>query len=107
MGTWKMLLSSIRMLIDSVPDHLNYEKIKNAIIHLDHVFDVHDLHIWSMGQNEPSLSVHLILTEDCTDAQHWDQCLKSTRDMLAEKFQISHTTLQLEPHDFPKHKNHA
>ena len=40
-------------------------------------FYVHDLHIWSMGQNDPALSVHLILTEDCTDNHHWDKHLKS------------------------------
>ena len=105
MGTWKLILNSIRMLIDSVPEHLNYEQIRDALKNLDHVLDVHDLHIWSMGQNESALSVHLMLTEDCTDTQHWDLCLKSTQDMLAEKFQINHSTLQVEPHDFPKHKN--
>ena len=105
MGTWKMIIGSVRMLIDSVPEHLNYEQIRDALKNLDHVLDVHDLHIWSMGQNESALSVHLMLTEDCTDTQHWDLCLKSTQDMLAEKFQINHSTLQVEPHDFPKHKN--
>ena len=72
---------------------------------INHVLDIHDLHIWSIGQTEPALSAHLILMEDCTDAHHWDQCLKSTQDMLADKFQINHTTLQVEPHDFPKHEN--
>jgi len=103
-GTWKMILNSVRMLIDSVPEHLNYQHILNALKNLDHVTDVHDLHIWSIGQNEPALSAHLILTENCTDANHWDQCLKFTRGMLAEKFQIKHTTLQVEPHNFPDDK---
>ena len=103
-GTWKMILDSVRMLIDSVPEHLNYQQILDALKNLDHIMDVHDLHIWSIGQNEPALSAHLILTENCTDANHWDQCLKFTREMLAEKFQIKHTTLQVEPHDFPDDK---
>ena len=81
------------------------EQIREAIINLNHVLDIHDLHIWSIGQNEPALSVHLILTANCTDAHHWDQCLKSIQDMLVHKFQIKHTTLQVEPHDFPGHEN--
>ena len=105
MGTWKMILNSVRMLIDSVPEHLNYRQIMDALINLDHVLDVHDLHIWSMGQNESALSAHIILTEDCTDAHHWHQCLKYTQNMLEEKFQIKHATLQVEPYDFPKHDN--
>lgn len=104
-GTWKMILDSVRMLIDSVPEHLNYQQILDALKNLGHVTDVHDLHIWSIGQNEPALSAHLIITEKCTDTNHWDQCLKNTQDMLAEKFEIKHTTLQIEPHDFPNDKN--
>jgi len=105
MGTWNMLLNSIRMLIDSVPEYLNYTEIKDAIIYQEHILDIHNLHIWSIGQNEPALSAHLILREDCIDTHHWDQCLKSTQDMLVNKFQIKHTTLQMEPHDFSGHAN--
>ena len=35
-GTWKMILDSVRMLIDSVPEHLNYQKILDALKNLDH-----------------------------------------------------------------------
>jgi cobalt-zinc-cadmium efflux system protein len=103
--TWKMILDSVKMLIDSVPEHLNYQQIRDALLNLDHILNVHDLHIWSMGQNEPSLSAHLILSKDCTDKDHWGQCLKFTKKMLVEKFQITHTTLQVEPHDFPDDRN--
>ena len=43
MGTWKMILNSVRMLIDSVPEYLSYGEIKDALINLDHVLDIHDL----------------------------------------------------------------
>jgi cobalt-zinc-cadmium efflux system protein len=104
-GTRKMILDSVNMLIDSVPEHLNYQQIRDSLLKLDHVLDVHDLHIWSIGHNEPALSAHLILSKDCTDKDHWDKCLKFTQDMLANNFQITHTTLQIEPHDFPDDKN--
>ena len=104
-GTWKMILHSTRMLIDSVPDHLHYKQILDTILNLDHVVNVHDLHVWSIGQNESALSAHIILSSDCTEKHHWDQCLQFTQNLLAEKFQIFHTTLQMEPHDFPDDKN--
>ena len=104
-GTKKMILYSIKMLIDSVPDHLNYKKIKTELLNINHINSVHELHIWSIGQNEAALSAHLILRKDCTDTNHWDQCLRFTKEMLIEKFQIKHTTLQLEPYDFPNDKN--
>ena len=104
-GTWKMILDSIKILIDSVPEGMNYGQIRRSIINLNHVIDVHDLHIWSIGQNNPALSAHIILTNDCTEKQHWDQCLKQVQDMLAQSFNIKHTTIQVEPLGFSEDKN--
>ena len=104
-GTWKMILDSVKMLIDSVPEGMNYGQIRRSIINLNHVIDVHDLHIWSIGQNNPALSAHIILTNDCTEKQHWDQCLKQVQDMLAQSFNIKHTTIQVEPLGFSEDKN--
>ena len=104
-GTWKMILNSVKMLIDSVPEGMNYGQIRRSILNLNHVIDVHDLHIWSIGQNNPALSAHIILTNDCTEKQHWDQCLKQVQDMLAQSFNIKHTTIQVEPLGFSEDKN--
>ena len=104
-GTWKMILDSGKMLIDSVPEGMNYGQIRRSILNLNHVIDAHDLHIWSIGQNNPALSNHIILTNDCTEKQHWDQCLKKVQDMLALSFNIKHTTIQVEPLGFSEDKN--
>ena len=104
-GTWKMILDSVKMLIDSVPEGMNYGQIRRSILNMNHVIDVHDLHIWSIGQNNPALSAHIILTNDCTEKQHWDQCLKQVQDMLAQSFNIKHTTIQVEPLGFSEDKN--
>ena len=104
-GTWKMILESVKMLVDSVPEGMDYGQIRTSILNLNHVIDVHDLHIWSIGQNNPALSAHIILTKDCTEEQHWDQCLKQVQDMLAQSFNIKHTTIQVEPLGFSEDKN--
>ena len=104
-GTWKMILASVKMLIDSIPEGMNYGQIRTSILNLNHVIDVHDLHIWSIGQNNPALSAHIILTNDCTEKQHWDQCLKQVQEMLAESFGIKHTTIQVEPPGFSEDEN--
>ena len=100
-----MILDSVKMLIDSVPEGMNYGQIRRSILNLNHVIDVHDLHIWSIGQNNPALSAHIILTKDCTEEQHWDQCLKQVQGMLAQSFNIKHTTIQVEPLGFSEDKN--
>tara|TARA_B100001123_G_C15174447_1_gene972767 strand:- start:9 stop:905 length:897 start_codon:yes stop_codon:yes gene_type:complete len=100
-GTWKMLLQSVRMLIDSVPEGISYREVRGEIFNLEHVIGVHDLHIWCVGQDHPSLSAHITLNKNCTDESHWHQCLQEIQELLKEKFGIHHTTIQVEPQGFP------
>ncbi len=104
-GTWKMLLQSTRMLIDSVPEGISYQQVRTELLRLPHVSDLHDLHIWSLGENNPSLSAHIILKKHCTQESHWDQCLQECQKLLAERFKIHHTTIQIEPEGFKETKN--
>ncbi|MDP6936436.1 MAG: cation diffusion facilitator family transporter [Candidatus Marinimicrobia bacterium] len=104
-GTWKMLLQSARMLIDSVPEGINFKQVRWELLSLPHVTDLHDLHIWSLGQDNPSLSAHIILKKECTDKSHWDQCLQECQKLLADRFGIHHTTIQIEPEGFKEPKN--
>lgn len=51
---------------------------------------VHDLHIWSLSVGKPSLSVHLYCTDD---AKH---VLAAANKMCAAKYNIHHSTIQVE-----------
>jgi len=99
-GTRNLLRQSINMLLDSVPDNVNYNKVKKALTEQEHVKSVHDLHIWSIHQGKPALSVHIKLSDDCTSSHHWSACLEKTRIMLKEQYNIEHSTIQIEPEGF-------
>ena len=62
------------------------------MINKDEVKDLHDLHIWAMSTTENALSVHLVLKEEKAD----DKFLKKLKEELHERFEIMHTTIQLE-----------
>jgi len=57
---------------------------------------VYDLHIWSITDTMPALSAHIRLKPECADTQHWQSCLRQMQDMLHDRFEIEHSTLQLE-----------
>ena len=95
-----------KTLMDTVPEHLDYNTIKESILKLEHIEQVHDLHIWSISQNKPSLSAHLKLCSECTETHHWSECLKNTQSFLAKEYGIKHCTLQIEPMDFIE-ENHC
>jgi cobalt-zinc-cadmium efflux system protein len=57
-----------------------------------HVADVHDLHVWTVGSGFPSLSAHVLVDPgaDC----HAIRLELAT--MLRERFDLGHSTLQVE-----------
>jgi len=63
----------------------------------DSVEAVHHVHLWSLASDEPALSAHVVLAGEVTlhQAQERGDELKG---MLAERFGIGHSTLELECH---------
>jgi len=53
---------------------------------------VHDLHVWTVTSGFPALSAHVLVEPDadCHAAR------RRLEELLAERFGISHTTLQVE-----------
>lgn len=105
-STKSLLKESVRLLMDTVPENLDYATIKKAILDQPHVEDVHDLHIWSISQHRPGLSAHIKVSAECIDAQYWTDCLNQTQVLLRNRFRIDHTTLQIEPGNFTE-KTHC
>lgn len=91
-GTWGLLRDSVNLLLDAVPYHINHKAIREYLLSLPGVTDLHDLHIWGLSTKEVALTVHLIMPEArLSDADF----LQITKD-LHNKFKIDHPTLQVE-----------
>ncbi|MCU4173984.1 cation diffusion facilitator family transporter [Carboxylicivirga sp. N1Y90] len=90
-GTWKLFTESIRLALDAVPSNIKLEDVKSSILQTEGVIDMHDLHLWALSTNENALSAHVM-----TSFQKTDTLLSSLQKLLAEKFNISHVTIQVE-----------
>lgn len=90
--------SAVQILMEAAPSHINIKEVKDAISKLDDVMDVHDLHVWSISSSAVSLSVHIVAAN-----HNGEKILCEVNNLLQEKFNISHSTIQIEPEDF--HKN--
>jgi cobalt-zinc-cadmium efflux system protein len=58
------------------------------------VFDVHDVHVWSLGSSAHALSCHALIGD--MPPSESDCILKGINQVLGEKFHIHHTTIQFE-----------
>jgi cobalt-zinc-cadmium efflux system protein len=92
-SSWRVLKSSLHILVEGVPEHLSIEKIGRSMASVDGVKDVHDLHVWSICSGHVALSAHVITAnQKLTDGGGIMAELKAR----LKKFGIEHTTIQFE-----------
>jgi cobalt-zinc-cadmium efflux system protein len=91
-AAWRLLRDSGRVLLDIAPAGLPVEAIGNAMAAHPHVVEVHDLHVWEVTTEFPTLSAHVLVESgaDCHGIR------RELEQLLRERFGIEHTTLQVE-----------
>lgn len=93
--TWVLLRDTTNVLLQGVPAGLALGDLRAAVISIPGVAGVHDLHVWSISTDDVSCTMHVSLT-----AQHdADDVRGRVERLLAEKFAITHATIQTERSD--------
>lgn len=90
--TWTLLKESLNILLEGVPDGVDVDAVSAAMVALPGVLSVHDLHIWALTSGKNSLTAHVVQSESTRS----EDLRARLRDLLAERFKVFHTTLQLE-----------
>lgn len=91
-GTWNLFKETIRLSIDAVPEKININEVRTYLNGLAGVTEVHDLHIWSLSTSQIALTAHLVV-DNFTQESNF---LKMIQEKLHDKFEIEHTTIQIE-----------
>lgn len=90
--TWVLLKECVNILLEGVPPGMSLAEVEQAIVSVPGVASVHDLHLWAITQSKASLSAHAVLAEGA-DAETVRRAIEAR---LQQKFDLHHTTLQLE-----------
>jgi cobalt-zinc-cadmium efflux system protein len=91
---WDIIQESLNILLEGLPRGLDLQSVSFAMCEVEGVLNVHDLHIWNLGSNTRALSCHVLIQDLPPSAS---ECiLKCVNDLLADRFQICHTTVQFE-----------
>jgi len=91
-AAWSLLKDSGRVLLEAAPDGVSVEEIGRALTANPRVTSIHDLHVWEIGSDLPSLSAHVLVPpgDDCHAIR------RELEGLLSERFGIRHTTLQVD-----------
>lgn len=98
-SAWGIIKSTVHILMEGTPITIDADRVKEVLLGISGVKDVHDLHIWTITSGLDSLSCH-VLIEDTVSSQ---AVLQEAVRRIEQEFQIQHTTIQVEK----SHLQHA
>lgn len=87
-----LLREVVRVLMEGVPRDVDANRVSWALVAVEGVRSVHDLHIWTLSSSQRALAAHVEIAR----LADWETILPRLQQLLAERFAIRHTTLQPE-----------
>lgn len=90
--TWILLRDTTNVLLEGVPGGIKLPELRAAIAGVPGVAGVHDLHVWSMTNDEINCTAHITLG----DRAEPDTVRRAVATTLDSRFGIEHSTIQTE-----------
>ncbi|WP_110677278.1 cation diffusion facilitator family transporter [Salinicola sp. RZ23] len=91
-AAWTILRRSAHTLLEGTPEGLDVDQIRQALLAVEGVSGLHDMHVWGLTPQDPLLSAHLVIAS----ADQHDAVIERAYGVLQERFAIHHATLQVE-----------
>ncbi len=88
----KYLKKVVELFLEKAPDKIDIDKLREHIIDIDNVKDVHHIHIWSLDGENNYATMHIVA----------DSCDKQLKDKIKSELSehgICHVTLEFEEKD--------
>jgi cobalt-zinc-cadmium efflux system protein len=92
-SAWTLVRESVDVLMEATPRHVDLAALDRAIRSAPGVLDVHDLHVWTLTSGYHAMSAHV----DVAEGVDGHAVLHTLSDLASRRFDIAHTTFQLEP----------
>ena len=90
--TWHLLKQVIHVLLEGTPSHIEIAEVEQELAKIEGVVAVHDTHIWTITSGIDAMTAHV----EIEDFNAGDNILVEIKKVLVQKFNILHSTIQLE-----------
>jgi len=91
-SSWSLVKDSLSVLMQAVPKGIRLDEVRRTIEEVAGVSKVHDLHVWAVTSDIFTLSAHAVVAS----GEDFHLVLNGIEDTLKARFNIEHTTIQLE-----------
>jgi cobalt-zinc-cadmium efflux system protein len=92
LASGRLVLEPLGVLMEAAPAGLDVEALGRALVEVDGVREVHELHVWTVTTGFVALSAHVVTAR----GRDRDLARRELEYLLRERFGIAHTTLQME-----------
>jgi cobalt-zinc-cadmium efflux system protein len=103
--SFSLLRDATVVLLEIAPQGLDLDDVRQHLLEVPGVTDVHDLHAWTITSGIPSLSAHVTVTDACLAERGVGATLDELCACVAEHFDIHHATFQVEPVTHQEHED--
>ncbi len=92
-AAYRVVVDSGHILMEGAPRHLKPDDVANGILsNVPTVAGIHHMHLWALTDQKPLLTLHVTIAPDTNH----DDVLRAVKGYLAERFDIHHSTIQVE-----------
>jgi cobalt-zinc-cadmium efflux system protein len=89
-GAIRVIRQAGVILMESAPSQISPVELRERVSSLPGIVDVHDVHVWQLGMNEFTASLHVVSDDPADDV------ITRVRQMLSSAYGLSHVTVQVE-----------
>jgi cobalt-zinc-cadmium efflux system protein len=90
--TWLLLSECTNILMEGTPGHIDLSELRRAMLGVEGVIEVHDVHVWTITSGLDSMSGHVRIDPKAQA----EVVLDAVTKVLKDEFELHHTTIQVE-----------
>lgn len=94
-ASYSLILESISILMQSVPDNIDIDKLKIDIEKYEPIDNIHHLHIWKLDDHDIHLEAHVDFNENLT-LKEVTRITDEICNAIKKEYHIAHMTIQAE-----------
>lgn len=96
-GAWHVVRDALSILMEGTPADVDLDRVREAMLEVPGVDDVHDLHVWALSDGFRLLSAHVSVPDQRLG--DFAALLADLKLVLRRRFQIDHATIEPECED--------
>lgn len=84
----------MQVFLQAVPDHVDIDALKKAILGVQGVLEIHDFHLWTLDGSYHVLTLHVV----AKDRDNMEHCMRIKEEIrrFSAQLKVEHVTIELE-----------